>query len=97
MPPLTKAEQASAKGARRYKLAAAGWLLAVVVVWGSLGLLWLHGSTTCAHTAPQIYRLSLLLSVTFVVLLALLIVILLLLMIDFCCSGRLHLYIVFDK
>ena len=51
----------------------------------------------CAHTAPAIYRLALLLSVAFVVLVVLLLVILLLLMIDFCCSGRLHLYIVFDR
>jgi hypothetical protein len=97
MPPLTKAEQSSAKGWRKSRLAALAWLLGAILFWGALGLLWLQGSTTCAHTAPAIYRLALLLSVAFVVLVVLLLVILLLLMIDFCCSGRLHLYIVFDK
>ena len=76
---------------------AAAWLLAIILLWGGLGLLWLQGSTTCAHTAPAIYRLALLLSVAFVVLVALMLVILLLLLVDFCCSGRLHLYVVFDK
>jgi len=97
MPPLTKAEQSSAKGWRRSRLAALAWLLGGILLWGGLGLLWLQGSTTCAHTAPAIYRLALLLSVAFVVLVALLLVILLLLLVDFCCSGRLHLYVVFDK
>jgi len=97
MPPLTKAEQTSAKGWRRTKMVAAAWLLGTILLWGGLGLAWLNGSTTCSHTAPQVYRLALLLSVAFVVLVALLLVISLLLMIDFCCSGRLHLYIVFDK
>ena len=97
MPPLTKAEQSSAMGWRRSRLAALGWLLGGILLWGGLGLLWLQGSTTCAHTAPAIYRLALLLSVAFVVLVALMLVILLLLLVDFCCSGRLHLYVVFDK
>ena len=97
MPPLTKAEQSNAMGWRRSRLAALGWLLGGILLWGGLGLLWLQGSTTCAHTAPAIYRLALLLSVAFVVLVALMLVILLLLLVDFCCSGRLHLYVVFDK
>lgn len=76
---------------------AAAWLLAIILLWGGLGLMWLQGSHTCAHTAPAIYRLALLLGVAFVVLVALLCILALLLIIDFCCSGRLHLYIVFDK
>jgi len=97
MPPISKAEHSSAKGWRHYRMVAAGWLLAAVLLWGALGLLWLRGSNSCAHTAPQIYRLALLLSIAFVVFFGLLLVILLLLLVDFCCSGRLHLYIVFDK
>jgi hypothetical protein len=48
MPPLTKAEQSSAKGWRKSRLAVLAWLLGAILFWGALGLLWLQGSTTCA-------------------------------------------------
>ncbi len=54
MPPVTKAEQLSAKDARKRRLYAYGWVLAFVLAWGCFGLKWLSEGSTCAATAPMV-------------------------------------------
>lgn len=65
MPPITKLEHTKAKEDRSRRLVMFGWVVAAVVVWGALGCAWLGSSTTCAKTAPAIYRLALLLSLLY--------------------------------
>ena len=97
MPPMTKLEQSRARSDRRRRLIVYAWVLGGVLVWGALGLTWVRQSTSCAHTAPQLYRLALLICTAYVVLCGLLLLVLLLLAVDFCLSGRLRLVIVFER
>ncbi len=97
MPPMTKVEQAKARDRRRRRLTLYAWLLAGVLVWGGLGLLWVRASESCAVSAPAIYRLAMLICVAYVAFCALLGLVLLILAIDFCCSGRLRMVIVFER
>ena len=90
-------EQSRARTDRQRRLTVYFWALVVVLVWGALGIYWIRSSTTCAHTAPQLYRLALLISTAYIVLCSLLALVLFVLSIDFCCSGRLRMIVVFEK
>ena len=97
MPPMTKLEQGQAQASRRLRMKAIAYILAATLVWGVLGLLWLDRSASCAHTAAPIYRLAVLINVCYVALCSLVGILLLILGLDFCCSGRLRMVIVFDR
>ena len=96
-PQVTKLEQTAAKEERRRKLKAYGWLVGAILVWGGLGLLWLSGSETCAHTAPSVYRLALLLSLVYALFVSLLALLLLALAVDFCLSGKLRMVVILEQ
>jgi len=97
MPPLTKLEHTRAKDDRRRRIVGYGWLLALVLVWGALGLYWLNESVTCAASSPGIFRLSLLLSGVYLLVVLVLVLVLLALAIDFCLSGKLRMVVIFEQ
>jgi hypothetical protein len=97
MPPMTKLEQSRAKEERKAKLTTYAWLLAIILVWGALGAAWVHGSDTCAHTAPGIYRLALLLSFCWLIFVALIVLVVAALAIDFCLSGKLRMVLILEQ
>ena len=74
-----------------------GWLLLAVLVWGALGTLWVRTSTQCARTAPQLYRLALLTLIAYAALVTVICVVIVMLALDFCCSGRLRMVVVFEQ
>ena len=79
------------------RMVAYGWLAGAVALWGLYGLACLSRSTTCAGTAPQLYRLALLLSFAFCCLIAIALLVLTGVGVDFCCSGKLRVAIVFER
>ena len=97
MPPVTKLEQTAAKEDRKRKLRTYGWLLGIVLIWGACGLLWLGGSETCAHTAPAVYRLALLLGLVYAIFVGLLLLIVAALAVDFCLSGKLRMVVILEQ
>ena len=97
MPPLTKVEQTAARDDRKRKLQLYAYLSAFVLVWGALGLVWLHDSETCAHTAPSVYRLALLLGLVSTILVGLLALVLVALALDFCMSGKLRMVVILEQ
>lgn len=97
MPPLTKLEQTQARDATRRRMAMAAWLGGAVLVWGVFGAVAVHSSRSCGRTSPQVYRLSLLLVAAFYLLAALAALAGLVLGIDFCCSGKLRMIVVFEE
>jgi hypothetical protein len=96
MPP-TRAEQAALRSSRKRRAVVYGWLLLAVLVWGALGTLWVRTSTQCARTAPQLYRLALLTLIAYAALVSVICVVIVMLALDFCCSGRLRLVVVFEQ
>jgi len=97
MPPVTKVEQSQAKEERKRKLQMYAWVAGGVVLWGALGLLWVRDSETCAHTAPGVYRLALLLCVVYALFIGLLALALLALAVDFCLSGKLRMVVILEQ
>jgi len=97
MPPITKLEHTKAKEDRSRRLVMFGWVVAAVVVWGALGCAWLGSSTTCAKTAPAIYRLALLLSLLYSAGVALVALAIFGLGVDFCLSGKLRMIVVLEQ
>ena len=97
MPPITKLEQSYARVGQQRRMVAYSWLTGAVVLWGLFGLACLSRSTTCAGTAPQLYRLSLLLSFVFCCLIAAGLLVLVGVGIDYCCSGKLRIAIVLER
>lgn len=73
------------------------YLFGLLLLWALFGLTAFHWSVSCAHTAPSIYRLALLLLICFGVVISLLLTLLLLLGCDFCCSGRLRMVVVLER
>ena len=96
MPP-TRAEQAALRSSRKRRAVVYGWLLLAVLVWGALGTLWVRTSTQCARTAPQLYRLALLTLIAYAALVTVICVVIVMLALDFCCSGRLRMVVVFEQ
>ena len=94
---MTKMEQTHAKDGYKRKVRAYVYTLAFVLVWGGLGLLWLRDAEICAHTAPAIYRLALLLSLVYAVLIVLLLLMAAALGVDFCLSGKLRMVVIFEQ
>jgi hypothetical protein len=97
MPPVTKLEQTRAKDDRRRRLHTYAWLTVAILIWGALGLIWLRKSTTCALTAPTIYRISLLLGIVYSLVVAVLLLLLVALAIDFCLSGKLRMVVILEQ
>ena len=65
MPPLTKLEHTYAREGRQRRMLAYSWLAAGAFLWGVYGAIAVSSSTSCSRTAPQLYRLSLLLTMAF--------------------------------
>ena len=68
-----------------------------MLIWGACGLLWLGGSETCAHTAPAVYRLALLLGLVYAIFVGLLLLIVAALAVDFCLSGKLRMVVILEQ
>ena len=60
-------------------------------------MLWLRSSETCAHTAPGVYRLALLLALVYSLLVALLGLVALALGVDYCLSGKLRMVVILEQ
>jgi len=97
MPPVTKLEQSQAKEERKRRLQRYGWLMGFVMLWGALGLLWVRDTETCAHTAPSVYRLALLLCLVYAIVLGLILLVVLALAVDFCLSGKLRMVVILEQ
>ena len=97
MPPITKVEQAKAREERLRRLKLYGYISAGVVGWGALGCVWLASSKSCAVTSPPIYRLSLLLSLLYLLALGCVALGLVGIALDYCLSGKLRMIVVFEQ
>ena len=97
LPPMTRSEQTEMREERKRKLKAYGYILVGVLVWGGLGLLWLNGSETCAHTAPAVYRLALLLCLVYALFVGIALLVLLALALDYCLSGKLRMVVILES
>ena len=60
-------------------------------------MLWLRSSETCAHTAPGVYRLALLLELVWGLLVSLLGLAAAALAVDFCLSGKLRMVVILEQ
>ena len=94
---MTKVEQAQAREERKRKLRVYLYSLGAVLFWGALGLVWLQRSETCAHTAPAVYRLALLLGLVYSILVAMLVLVAAALALDFCMSGKLRMVVILEQ
>ena len=94
---MTRSEQTEMREERKRKLKAYGYILVGVLVWGGLGLLWLNGSETCAHTAPAVYRLALLLCLVYALFVGIALLVLLALALDYCLSGKLRMVVILEN
>jgi len=97
MPPLTKLEHSYAREGRQRRMLAYAWLSGAVLLWGLYGVACVAQSSSCSHTAPQVYTIALVLTMAFGAVLSVLCLVLLGVAIDFCCSGKLRLAIVFER
>lgn len=97
MPPLTKLEQSSAREGRQRRMQAYVWLGGAAALWGLYGLLAISRSSSCAHTAPGLYRISLVLTMAFSACLGVAALVSLSVAVDFCCSGKLRVALVFER
>jgi len=97
MPPITKLEHTRAMEDRRRRIVMYGWLLMAALLWGAIGCYWLGGSSTCARTAPSIYRLALLINILYGAAVACLTLAVIGLGIDFCASGKLRMIVVLEQ
>jgi len=84
-------------GARKRRVQLYLLIIVVLLVWGIIGWNWVQATTTCADTAPQIYRLAVLLTMAFFVFIILLGSVGCLVGLDFCCSGRMRMVVVFEE
>jgi hypothetical protein len=96
IPPVTKADAARVREARKRRLTSYACLGGAVLAWGALGLYWLGESDTCAKTSPELHRLALSVSLIFSTVCTLLLVGVVLLAADYCISGKLRMVVIFE-